>query len=379
MACNAPNITLDEQSPLLWYPCLTSHLYTMYTSHSHCSSVVGMDTLVEYTSSEEEEQNLRVHEVITPIAGSESEKETTIQHLNPSPISPTSHLHSLVPFLANYSMNRKNLLSGFLLLPWKPLPATMSRLQVCSQKAASAIKSKFPELNSRYDWHFAGANRPVVFGRFGYTNVGAINSLHVSLLPNFYTEKHRFSQIRANLKRAVSLISPPGELLQEQEASAIDKMLLKHPKKKFISLKIKPNLRCYMSSKSGTVFVALDINDEPSLGDHMLAEYRFLRTMTGLAEEQLELLNCEYDWKTMVTNPSKKLDDGLPVIRYHVTLLIGEIQIFDRRLKSGEFRKLRDVVQNCNVLDDLKDMTVDVDTLQLRNIAGMTANIDLIK
>ena len=81
----------------------------------------------------------------------------------------------------------------------------------------------------------------------------------------------------------------------------------------------------------------------------------------------------------MVTNPSKKLDDGLPVIKYHVTLLIGEIQIFDRRLKSGEFRKLRDVVQNCNVLEDLKDITVDVDTLQIRNIAGLTANIDLIK
>lgn len=286
-------------------------------------------------------------------------------------------VENLIPYLDNYNMNKRNLLSGFVLLPWKPQVAQINRLQQVTQQAVKAISNKFPDLKTRYDWHFTGANKPVVFGRYGYTNVSAVNSLHVSLFPNFYGERHRFTQLKANIKRAVKNLPLPNGLVKEQESSAIDKMLLVNKTKKIISLRANPSLRCYMSSKSGTVFVALDIYDKAE-GKGMLPEYKFLRHMTRLVEDQVSVLDCKYDWKTMVTNPSKKLEDGMPVIKYHVTILIGEIQFFDRRLNSKEFHSLRDVVQLCEVSDALGDLTVDIESVRVRNIAGQSMDISLV-
>lgn len=333
-----------------------------------------MDSLADYSSSDESLDEPQKESVVTL---RNSEKIEFHSEDGPKALA-LDQVESLIPYLNNYNMNKKNLLSGFVLLPWKPQLAVTNRLQKTSQRAVDAISNKFPELKPRYDWHFTGANKPVVFGRYGYSNVSAVNSLHVSLFPNFYGEKHRFTQLKANIKRALKSFSLPNGLVKEQESSAIDKMLLLSNVKKFVSLRINPTLRCYMSSKSGTVFVALDIYDKPD-DEGMLPEYRYLRQMTRLVEDQVSILDCKYDWKTMVTNPQKKLDDGLPVIRYHVTVLIGEIQFFDRRLKTKEFHKLRDVVQLCDVSEALKDLTVDVDCLRVRNIAGQSIDINLVE
>lgn len=338
-----------------------------------------MDSLADYSSSDE---SLGGNE-IPSVAEFNELKEQQSPHtsekllLSQSRAAALDQVESLIPYLDNYNMNKKNLLSGFVLLPWKPQLGLINRLQSSTQRAVNAISDKFPELKPRYDWHFTGANKPVLFGRYGYTNVGAVNSLHVSLFPNFFGEKHRFTQLKANMKRAVKILSLPDGLVKEQESSTIDKMLLLTKVKKLISLRTNPVLRCYMSSKSGTVFVALDIYDKAE-GKEMLPEYKFLRQVTRLVEDQVSVLDCKYDWKTMVTNPLKKLDDGLPVIKYHVTILIGEIQFFDRRLKLKEFHELREVIQLCDVSDALNNITVDIECLRVRNIAGQSIDINLI-
>lgn len=334
-----------------------------------------MDSLAKYSSSDESSEESERLAVPKPHLSTKIQLNQV--PTSSSPIPAIDQVGSLIPYLANYNMNKKSLLSGFVLLPWKPKVADINRLQSSTQRAINAISEKCPELKTRYDWHFTGANKPVVFGRYGYTNVGAVNSLHISLFPNFYGEKHRFTQLQSNMKRAVRNIALPGGLIKEQESSAIDKMLLLASTKKCISLRANPSLRCYMSSKSGTVFVALDIYDKAN-GKGLLPEYQFLRQMTQFVEEQVGVLDCKYDWRTMVTTPSRKLDDGLPVIKYHVTLLIGEIQFYDRRLKPKEFQRLKEVVQLCNVSDVLGDITVDIECLRVRNIAGQSIDINLI-
>lgn len=323
-----------------------------------------MDSLTAYSSDEE----------------SDSDQDTP-PDLGQSESSPPSHfpppeLVSLVLYLENYSMNRKKLLLSFLLLPWQPDARVVSSLQKTCEHVVKAINAEMPHVRLRYSWHYTGANKPVVFGRYGYSNVGAINLLHVSLFPNFQAEPGRFGQLHESLVRSVKLCPPPQDMMVEKQTSTLDKML-KLKQKPCISLRTNSHLRCYMSTKSGSIFVALDINDTPQPGSMFLAEYEYLRNLSKMIEGQVQTFDGKYDWKTIVYN-SERLDDGLPMFKYHVTVLLGEVQMYKHRMNSKHFRQLRSIVEDIDVTDFVGEITVDVDTMRLRNIAGRSFDIDLV-
>lgn len=323
-----------------------------------------MDFLAAYSSSDEES---------SPALESHNPKASLSL---PIPQTPSS-LASLVLYLENYSMNRKKLLSGFILLQWLPEAQVALSLQKCCENVVENIQSKMPHVKPRYTWHYTGANKPLVFGRYGYTNVRAVNSLHVSLFPNFLADPHRFTQLHANLLRSVKGCPPPEELIKEKKASVLDKMLLEKGQKKYVSLKVNPNLRCYMSSKSATIFVALDINEVVKPGEQFLPEYLYLRSLSKMIEDQAKIFECKYDWKT-TTQSADKLEDGLPLIRYHVTVLLGEVHFFKHKMNSKHFRQLKNIVQTTDMTEYLDDISVDVETMRLRNVAGLSFDIKLV-
>lgn len=322
-----------------------------------------MDSLAAYSSNDDESDSTPDHD----------QSESSI---SPAYQFPLPELPELVLYLENYAMNRKKLLSGFLLLPWLPDAHMVSSLQKTCEHVVKSINSEMPHVHPRYSWHYTGANKPVVFGRYGYTNVGAVNSLHVSLFPNFFAEPVRFSQFHETLLRSIKSCSPPPEMIVQKQATAIDRML-KTQQKAVVSLRTNSHLRCYMSTKSGTIFVALDINDTPEPDHRFLAEYQYLRSLSKMIEEQVQMFDAKYDWKSIVHN-TQRLDDGLPFFRYHVTILLGEVHMYKQRMNSKQFRQLRDIVQNIDVTEHVGEITVDVDTMKLRNIAGRSFDIDLV-
>lgn len=326
-----------------------------------------MDSLAAYATSDEESDS-----------ASESAPESGQSELSvsPSPQLLPPELPDLVLYLENYSMNRKKLLSGFLLLPWLPDPQVVSSLQKTCDHVVKSINTQMPHVHPRYSWHYTGANKPVVFGRYGYTNVGAVNSLHVSLFPNFFAEPVRFGQLHETLLRSIKSCAPPPEMIVEKHATTLDKML-KTKQKTFISLKTNTHLRCYMSTKSGSIFVALDINDTPQQGDRFLPEYQYLRSLSKMIEEQVQAFDASYDWKGVVRS-TERLEDGLPLFRYHVTILLGEVHMYKHRMNSKHFRQLRQIVEGIDVAKQVGNITVDVDKMKLRNIAGRSFDIDLV-
>lgn len=323
-----------------------------------------MDSLAAYSSSDEE----------TDPAPEKTAHSSAKTQQNPPP---PPELAALVLYLENYSMNKNKLLSAFVLLPWLPDAKTVSSLQKTCDLVVQKIRTEMPHTDPRYSWHYTGSNKPVVFGRYGYTNVGAINSLHVSLFPNFFVDPARFDLLHANLARSVTSCAPPANLLVEKQQSALDKMLKENKARKAVSLRLNSQLRCYMLSKSGLIFVAVDINDVAENGGQFLPEYLYLRSLSKVAEEQAQNFECKYDWTALVPNTTR-LDDGLPFFRYHVTVLLGEVHMFKHKMSSKHFRQLRKIVEEFDVAETLGGVAVEVDTVRLRNIAGKSYDIRLV-
>lgn len=326
--------------------------------------LITMDSLAGYSSSDDEAE-----------PASQSCSSLALQT---STKAPPPDLASLVLYSENYAMNRKNLLSGFVLMPWAPEPRVVASLVGLTDRVTDRIHTKLPWMTPRYNWHFAGANKPTVFGRYGYSNKVAVNSLHLSLFPNFHTDRHRFKQLHANLARAIKACPPPAEMTREKTPSKLDQMIQKTGNKKYVSLLVEDSLRCYLSTRSGTIFVALDINNGTGVpGQKFLPEYQYLRLISRTVEDQAQAFDCQYDWVGLARS-NERLEDGLPFFRYHLTVVLGEISLFKHKLTPAEFERFKKVVHAIDVRDILKDITVDVQTLRLQDINNRTYDVDLV-
>lgn len=268
-------------------------------------------------------------------------------------------------------MNQKNLIACFLLLPWLPDARIASKLQRVSSNITRLIETKLPDMNSRYLWHFTGAKTPVVFGRFGLSNVRCINSLHVSMFPNFLGPPHKFVQLHESLLRGIKTCPPPSDMVVESEPNNMDKMLGKGPSK-YVSLRFKPNLSCYLSSNSGSVFIALDIYEGRNQD---LREIKYLRQIGEMVVDNLDDLGFQYNWSTI--GVVKKEGEKLPQFRYHMTVLLGEVYMFEKRLSHQEYIKLRELLRSVNVADYIGDINLDVNKLGLLDINGRSYTIPL--
>lgn len=274
-------------------------------------------------------------------------------------------------------MNKNKLISSFLSLPWQPEPKVVSNLQAACNLAVKKLENEFPQLYKRYNWHFTGSNKPVVFGRYGMSNSSAVNSMHVSVFPNFHVDPKRVGLLHASLARSMKSVVPPLSLVAEKKSSILDQMLQDKTPKKAVVLGLMGSLKCYMLTKSGAIFVALGINEDSEMGERFLPEYRYLRQISNLAEEQARKHECVYDWSKMISN-TNRLEDGLPEFRYHVTLLLGEVFSHKNKVTRQEFEKVKKIMGSLEVSELLEDVSVELSTLRLKHINGKTLDMKLV-
>lgn len=265
--------------------------------------------------------------------------------------SPNPQLPSFTPYLENYAMKQRNLQTCFVYLPWKALPAVTLKLQKCAKTVLSQLQREHPALVSRFQWTFAGANAPTVYGRTGYSNVMSLQQLHVSLFPNLSAEGHRFDQLLRNVPRALKAVEAPTSLVKQLPLSNVDRMTQTKPKK-VVALNIKLKLRCMSSSRSGSFFFTVEV--APDLADH-----QYLIDLSRMCNEQADLLDCEYIWATMLR--SETIDD----FKYHATLLVGELKSNQPKLSTEEYVTINNIAQNADTETTLELMTIDVDALAI--------------
>lgn len=317
-----------------------------------------MDSLAQYSSSEES-----------------LDTENTSERTDTSP---APHIEfpvpDFTPFSENYAMNRHKLVSSFISIPWITLAASTSKINAFVEATRSAVLLTMPSLRNRYNFFPQLASRTEVYGKFGFTNVRSVNDLHVSLFPNVSFPGHKAQQFESNLRKALALVVAPQELIIEKPPLPLDIMIGKDEPKQFIAFDFAPKLCVFTSSLTGALFIGVSLTPDDS---GSLAQTKFLRGLSSVVRQQADVIGGNYKWSTMVSRPNELLDDGLPQINFHVTLMVGETPN-NKRISTEEFYKLKDLLELLEVSRLLGGLRMEARDLVVRGTSGPPSVVSLV-
>lgn len=230
------------------------------------------------------------------------------------------------PYLANYAMHKHLRASAFVYFPWRP--ARTQRAALDRALAAAMAACRALPLAPRLRWLPVASSRPVAFGKHGYSNVQSVKCLHVSVFPNLLVDSDKVERMWG-----VRVGAPPQ--LVGQKTLALAQMLEKPAP--VLRLGLVPRLKTYMSSRTGTVFVAMDIDERAR---------PYLAAVTRAVKQRADAAGARYSWAQMVQGDF--LGD-VPDIRYHCTIATGECKVYGERLLRVEFAELRRAVEAVSV------------------------------
>lgn len=275
---------------------------------------------------------------------------------------------SFVSYLENY-MAQQKLATAFVSLPWKPAPPTIKKINLLGSSALAAVNKTVPTFTRRFRPNHMTSIKPATVGTFNLTSKYAFDKLHVLVFPNFHGAPPRLEQFASNMRRVVASVRPAPLLVKERPVSKLDAMLSTSPKpKEYLLLGLKPQLRLSYLNRTRTVFVSLDLEDLP------LPTHDYLYSLTREVENQAELLGFEYLWFHLVGKENATRD----LLRYHCTILLCEVKMPDYALKSDEVARLRAAVAAVDVRLTLRDMELDVDTVEIKTTGGMNVRLPLV-
>lgn len=300
------------------------------------------------------------------LAGYSSEDESPVEDSSYEnrPPSPPAFLL----YLENY-MARHNLVTAFVQLPFRPSPNAFKQLNRCCDVATKVLLDTIPGFASRYRWHYLTSVKPTAIGTFGYTNKNSIGNLHISLFPNFHTKIEKLKLFLKYLERAVHSVNPDPSLVKVQEPSILDTMLKQTSPKRVVQLTIEPHFKLRFLKVTNTFFLCVDADPHP------LLSHDYLYALTRAIEEQAQLQKVRYSWKTFTVGGKNEPTD----LQYHCSLVMCEVKLPDYKATPEEYSTVENVLSSLDMSDYLKDITFDLDTLELRSNCGVKSTIPLLR
>lgn len=272
-------------------------------------------------------------------------------------------------------MNRHKLVSSFISIPWKTLAASTKKINAFVEATRSAVLLTMPNLGDRYTFFPQLASRTQVYGKFGFTNVRSVNDLHVSLFPNVSFPGHKSQQFDSNLRKALTLVPVPQELIIEKPPLPLDIMIGKEQPEQCIAFELEPKLCVFTSSLTGALFIGVSLSPDDSTS---VTQTKFLRGLSAVVQQQADVVGGNYKWSSMVSRPNEVLDDGLPRINYHVTLMVGETSN-NKKISTDEFYKLKNLLELLEVSRLLGDLRMEARDLVIRRTSGAASVVSLVQ
>ncbi|EDK39370.2 hypothetical protein PGUG_03468 [Meyerozyma guilliermondii ATCC 6260] len=264
------------------------------------------------------------------------------------------------PFSENYFGNN-NMASIFLHIPWNPPMQVANQLKTIAYDALRQLRQQHPEYISSYTWNAVGERTKSVHGKFSITNKYVLRTHHISLCSNIRGKPQNIDNFINDFKGEVTRMRIPPSMIQpektEQErAKSLNAILFRdqpppsRTAQKYISLRLRPQLRLFRSFSSKSVFLAAVLD-------------------FSAPEEQAFFGQI---WETITSNVDKsgveietfRNNKELKPPTLHVSLLYGEMN----KKASQQYHEVNESLQSLH-LDQLKDIQVCVDKVIISKLA----------
>lgn len=298
------------------------------------------------------------------LAGYTSDDENTTKALpktEPSPERPLPAFDNFVTYSENYAMKSKNLRSSFICLPWKVRQEHREHIRQCYKRVLDRLYKDIPSLKTRYSFHCSIQSKQDIYGRYGMSQKSAMNSPHITLLPNLHGDQNDFQRIDHSLRKAVKNAEPaPSQLIQKLEGP-LGNML--NRSEEVVSLRIDDKVMAFMSSRTGNFFIALNVIGPTQQME--LPEKTYLRSLMRMVYEQVSQQGLKCQWEKFLGKDPSYNADGLPEVNYHCLFLIGEANSFEERLSRPQFDRVKKLARDVDISDVVHDMRIEFDSLYL--------------
>lgn len=268
---------------------------------------------------------------------------------------------NFVTYSENYAMKTKNLRSAFVCLPWKVRLEQRELIRQCYKRVLDSLYKEIPSLRTRYSFHCSIQSKQDIYGRYGMSQKSAMNSPHITLLPNLHGDQNDFQRLDHSLRKAVKAAEPAPAQLVQKLGGPLGDML--NRKEEIVSLRIDKNIMAFMSSKTGNFFIALNVIGPTQQME--LAEKAYLRGLMRMVYEQVKPLGLKCQWEKFLGGAPSYNEDGLPEVNYHCLFLIGEAKSFEERLSRAQFDRVKRQVREVDISDLVGDMKIEFDSLYL--------------
>lgn len=273
------------------------------------------------------------------------------------------------PFLENY-LGNNNMAGIFLHIPWNPPIQVANQLKTIAYDALRHLRQHHPEYVLSYVWNAVGERTRLVHGRFSISNKTMVRTHHISLCSNISGKPQNIDNFIRDFEAEVPKLGIPPLMIQpdktEQErAKSLNAVLFRDrsppPKtaRKYISLRLRPELRIFRSISSGNIFLAAVL-------DFSAPEQQFFfRQIWDTIVANVDRHGIEFD-----TFRSSK-DFKAPML--HVSLLYGELNV------PAEPQFQGDVNESLGHLpyDELKDVQVCVDKVAISKLAKVNTTTQI--